>query len=79
MLPTLLLVGAGQNRRVWIPIPVLILWPFWILGWVVWLPVAIAGARCAKPLRMALIIMAQLSGLRIDVDSKDGKIQLRII
>lgn len=72
MLPVLLLVGAGHPRRVWIPVPLFLLWPFWILGWIVWLPVAVTGVRWARSLRMGLMMMAHLSGLRVDVDTAKG-------
>jgi len=73
-------VGAGNPNRVWIPVPLVLLWPFWILAWVVWLPVAIAGARWARPLRMTLIMMTQLSGVRIDIDSASGDhVHLRMV
>ena len=73
MLPAILLVGAGNPRRVWIPLPLVLLWPFWFLGWVVWLPVAITGVRWARPLRLALLAMTHLSGIRVDIDTKTGE------
>jgi len=80
MLPSFLLIGAGNPRRVWIPIPVFLFWPFWLLGWIVWLPVAITGMRWAKPLRMTLILMTQLSGTKVDVDTTSGDhVHLRMV
>jgi hypothetical protein len=72
MLPTLLLVGAGTRRRIWIPVPVILLWPFWLLGWVVWAPARPLLPEQAHGLRAALILLARLSGLELDVDTKDG-------
>lgn len=80
MLPTLLLVGAGSRHRIWIPLPVLLLWPFWLLGWAVWAAAWLIRLERADALRAALILLAQVSGLRVDVDSKDGtRIHLRFV
>lgn len=72
MLPTLMLVGAGSRPRIWVPLPVLLLWPFWLLGWVVWVPARLLGLERAGALRAVLILLARLSGLRVDVDTKEG-------
>jgi hypothetical protein len=78
MLPAVLLVGAGTRRRFWIPLPVILLWPFWLLGWVVWAPVRLLVPEWAKALRLGLVMLAQLSGLALDVDTNDGtRIHLR--
>jgi hypothetical protein len=80
MLPALLLIGVGENRRVWIPLPIVIFWPFWFLGWGAWLVLRIVGARWAQPLKVALQLAASLSGLRVDVEKADGKrIRIRMI
>jgi hypothetical protein len=70
--PAVLLIGAGTRRRIWFPLPVILLWPFWLLGWVVWLPARALLPRQAHLLRTVLIVSTQLSGLRMDVDTKDG-------
>lgn len=72
MLPTLLWVGAGSRRRIWIPLPVILLWPFWLLGWVVWAPVRLLSPTLARALALGLILLAQLSGLALHVDTTDG-------
>ena len=80
MLPTLLLVGAGSRRRIWIPLPVILLWPLWLLGWAVWAPARLMRLEWAQALRAGLILLAQLSGLRLDVDTTDGtRIRLRFV
>ena len=80
MLPSLLLVGVGSRTRVWIPLPTILLWPFWLLGWVVWAPAWLLRLERAQTLRMGLIFLAQLSGVRIDVDTSDGThIHLRFV
>ena len=80
MLPTVLLVGVGQRRRICLPVPVILLWPFWLLGWVVWAPARLLFPGWAHPLRAGLILLAQLSGLSLDVDTTDGtRIHLRFV
>jgi hypothetical protein len=80
MLPSVLLVGVGPKRRIWIPLPVILLWPLWMLGWVVWAPARLLHPERARALRAGLILLAQLSGLELDVDTADGtRIRLRFV
>ena len=80
MLPTFLLVDVGSRRRIWIPLPVILLWPFWLLGWAVWAPAWLLRLDWAPSLRAGLILLAQLSGLSMDVDTTDGtRIHLRFV
>ena len=80
MLPSLLLVGVGHARRFWIPLPVFLLWPLWLLGWVVWALFRLAGVPWEKSLKMALVLALHLSGARIDIDSADGnRVHLRMV
>ena len=80
MLPTLLLVGAGSRRRIWIPLPLILLWPFWLLGWAAWVPAWLLRLEWAPALRSGLVLLAQLSGLQLDVDTADGtRIHLRFV
>lgn len=72
MLPALLLVGIGHGRRFWIPLPAFLLWPFWLLGWVVWSVFRIVEFPWEKPLHAALMIGIHMSGVRVDIDSTDG-------
>ena len=72
MLPALLMVGVGHERRFWIPLPVFLLWPFWILGWLVWGLFKLIQVPWEKPLRVALMLGLSLSGARVDIDSADG-------
>lgn len=87
MLPALLLIG----RRPWVlPGPVFLFWPLIGLGWVL---VGIGAAvrrvagrgRRAEPgriegLRAALKLCGQLSGLRVDVTTREGSgITLRFL
>jgi hypothetical protein len=80
MLPALLLVAVGGRRRVWIPLPAFLLWPVWLLGWVVWLALRLLRVPWERPLRAALALAAGLSGLRVDIDTSGGEhIHLRAI
>lgn len=80
MLPVLMLIGVGERHRFWIPLPMILLWPFWLLGWVIWLPLWVLRTRSAEMLRIALQMGGQLSGLRIDVDTVDGEhVHIRLI
>ena len=80
MLPTVLLIGVGPRRRIWIPVPVFLLWPFWALGWVVWAAARMVRSERALALRTGLVFLAQLSGLVLQVDAADGtRIHLRFV
>ena len=80
MIPTFLLLGIGERRRFWIPLPLFLLWPFWLLGWLVWMPARLIRARWEPALRTGLMVGAHLGGLRIDVDASDGtRIHLRFV
>jgi hypothetical protein len=80
MLPALLLVGIGGRRRVWIPLPIILLWPFWLIGWVVWLVSATFRAPWTGSFHVALLVMAHLSSLCVDIDAADGeRIHVRMI
>ena len=72
MLPSLLLFGIGHGRRFWIPFPVFLLWPFWLLGWVAWAVFKIFDFPWEQPVRVALMIGVHLSGVQLDIDSADG-------
>jgi len=80
MLPALVLVGIGRGHRFWIPLPSFLLWPFWALGWMVWVIFWVLRLPQAKPLRIALLLGVHLSGFRVDMQSNDGwQINVRMI
>ena len=77
MIPALALIGIGRKRKFALPLPVILLWP------VIFLALAVLGLASLfvrrgteehKYLGMAktgLLSLFQLSGLRIDVASRD--------
>jgi hypothetical protein len=73
MLPGLVLIGFGRRRRLWPPLPTILLWPLWLAGWLVWLLLAAVDASWHRPLRQALTLGYHLSGLRVDVTPADGE------
>ena len=80
MLPALLLVRIGGHHRFWLPLPVLLLWPIWLLGWAVWMVLWALRIPWERSVRTILVLGANLSGLRIDVDSANGQhIHVRMI
>ena len=80
MLPSFLLIDVGTKRRIWLPLPTILLWPFWLLGWVIWAPARLLRLKLADRLHAGLVLLAQLSGLSIDVDTADGtKVHLRFV
>ena len=82
--PVLLIIGVGNRWR--IPFPLFLLWPFFA---VVWLALTLfqlfvgSGRNARQGIVMgkqALAVFGHLSGLRIEVESKDGRgVNIRII
>lgn len=77
MIPALAIIGFGRKRMIPLPVPLFLLWPFILLALAVvglagWLtrrqPAARSGLLVA---RTALLATFHLSGLRIDVRSRD--------
>lgn len=80
MLPAFLLIGFGKLRRPWVPIPLILFWPFWLLGWVLWPMFRLFSRRWALALRTTLVLGLHLSGTRIDVSSANGDhIHMRMV
>jgi hypothetical protein len=78
--PCFVLVGVGAKRLIWIPVPLILLWPFWLFGWAVWAFAWMLRVEREHDLRMGLTLLAQLTGLRMDVDTTDGThIHLRFV
>ena len=81
MLPALMFIGVGRGRRFWLPLPLFLLWPLWLLGWIAWLIMKAVRVPQEKMLLMALILCTRLSGIVIDVDSQndDANVHIRMI
>lgn len=77
MPPVLLIVAVGRSKRFPIPFPVILLWPFVLLGWIllgiVWffLPKRSSAARFVLIVIEAIGCFWHLSGLKIDITSHD--------
>ena len=71
MLPALAWIGFGQSRF-WIPLPTFLLWPFWLIGWLVWAPMRLFRVPGYRKLGLVLSLSGRLSGLQLDISSKKG-------
>ena len=80
MLPSIVLIGLDRPKRLWIPIPAFLLWPVWLLGWVVWAVMWLLRIPGHRRLWLLLSLSGRLSGLRLDVKSSSGqRVQVRVI
>jgi hypothetical protein len=86
MLPVLIVMGFGKKRRVPVPFPFILLWPVIAIGCVVLAALGRNGRRgrltpgFLSRLKNAFGIFYYLSGLRIDVRSREGtSIYLRFV
>lgn len=80
MIPAIVLVGIGEHRRFWLPLPVFLLWPLWAAAWMLWVPMRILRVSGQRRLWLVLTLSGRMSGLSLDVKSKEGQhIQIRMI
>lgn len=80
MLPTLVLVEFGKGRHLWLPLPAFLLWPFWPLAWLLWALSRLLRLPQASRLQLFLKGSARLSGLRLEIETRDGlRILVRLI
>lgn len=80
MLPGIALIGVGQQRSLWVPVPVVLLWPLWVSGWLIWAFMRGLHVPGHRQLWLLLSLSGRLSGLRLDIRSKEGpRFQLRLI
>ena len=80
MIPAVVLIGVGTTRRIWIPLPVFLLWPFWALAWMLWAPIRWLQIPGHRRLWLALALSGRMSGLSLDVQSSSGqRVQIRMI
>ena len=77
MIPALAVVGFGRKRMIPIPMPFFLLWPFILLALaVVGLASCLTRRQYPSPrglvaAKTAILALFHLSGLRIDVRSRD--------
>ncbi|MCC6738944.1 MAG: hypothetical protein IT452_07845 [Planctomycetia bacterium] len=77
MIPALLLVGVGWQRRLPLPIPLFLLWPLVAVAVLVTAIVQLAR-RITRPAATTplfppvLEALFQLSGLRVDIRDREG-------
>jgi hypothetical protein len=84
MPPTLVLVRFGRVRRFLLPLPVFLLWPLLLLGWLglglAWL--ATSGWGRPSPVTAGIAVLRlvnELHGTRIDFRGRDATINMRFI
>jgi len=84
-MPALAYVAVAQRGKPQIPIPVplFLLWPAALVGWLMVVASPKAGRRdpqaLAARIRVGLVAFNALSGLRVDVESADGhRVKVRI-
>jgi hypothetical protein len=79
MIPALLILGIGRQRRFPIPLPLFLIWPFVIVALgIVSIGAAVFGRRTEQGrhlhlARIGLLTLFQLSGLKIDVREQSGE------
>jgi hypothetical protein len=80
MIPSLLMIGFGRSRRVWLPLPFFLIWPFWLIGWLAWMIIGLVHRVTAAKIALFQILLWHLSGLRVDIEDKDeSQIHIRFI
>jgi hypothetical protein len=78
MPPFFLLLGVGKQARFPLPLPIVLLWPFIILGWILlfltglFLPPHSRTGRGVRFARTGLTLFMRLSGLKVAVTTADG-------
>lgn len=77
MWPSLLIVGVGPRHKFPLPLPLFLLWPFLLLGWLAfglgWLVTREWRARPALAgMYGVLMLAAHLRGLRVDARPQRG-------
>lgn len=77
MWPSLLIVGVGRRRWLPLPLPLFLLWPFLLLGWLVFgVGRLVTREWRAEPalagMYGVLMLWSHLRGLRIDARPERG-------
>jgi hypothetical protein len=85
MIPAIGLVQIGRKRWVPLPLPLFLLWPLLLVGWLLLegvrllVPRGSAAALSLEAARLGFLTLFHLSGLRVDVQSADGaKVRFRL-
>ena len=73
MLPGLALIRIGRRRSVWIPLPIVLLWPLWLLAWPVWALMWALRIPGHRHLWLLLVLSGRFSGVRLELSSRDGR------
>ena len=84
MPPSLLVLGFGEERRVRLPLPLFLLWPFLLVAWLglglAWL---VTSGRPRPGGLMAgltaLRVFSELHGTKIDIRGQDASIYMQFI
>jgi len=71
MIPALLLMRVGRERRVWLPLPFFLVWPFWLLGWLAWIFTWAFDREASGKIAVLQGVFWHLSGLIVEVESGD--------
>ncbi|MBD3236318.1 MAG: hypothetical protein GF330_06430 [Candidatus Eisenbacteria bacterium] len=86
MIPAIAVLRFESARRVWLPVPLFLLWPFYLLAWlcvgVTALVAWIVRRGVHRPARLAFLLamLWQLSGTLIDVQPREGSaVYIRLI
>jgi hypothetical protein len=83
MPPSLLILGFGEERRIRLPLPLFLLWPLLILGWLVfglvWLVTLGKKPGPIAAMLIALRFCHAMRGLRVDLRSRGENIYLSFI
>lgn len=82
MIPSLVLFTWKKNQKIPVFIPIFVLWPFAIpilIGlWLVEFCVPRVKGQTIK-VRLAIIALARMRGLRVEVDSDDSFFQVCVV
>jgi hypothetical protein len=59
-------------RRLWLPLPFFLIWPFWVLAWLIWLIITLFNRAAALKIAVIQMMLWKLRGLTVDVNAQDG-------
>lgn len=86
MFPAIGLVRVGRKRGFPLPLPLFLLWPLLLVGWLLLegarllVPRGAAAALSLDAARLGFLTLFHLSGLSVDVQTSDGvNVRFRLI